>query len=143
MKNEVILRFCIWDFNDITHDEISQTLKINPFKIYIKGQKRNPRHSESMALVKKNGWIMDSTLDKHSSFEDQMNAILDIIEPKIELFRPICEKYFCEFSCAIIVRYDNNESTPSVHLDARYNRLIKELNIEFDIDLYCLPNRED
>jgi hypothetical protein len=30
-----------------------------------------------------------------------------------------------------------------VHLDARYNRLIKELNIEFDVDLYCLPNKED
>ena len=86
---------------------------------------------------------MSSGLDKYVSFEDQMNAMLDIIESKIELFRPFCEKYYCEFSCAIYIRYDNDESTPWLHLNARYNRLIKKLNIEFDVVLYCLPNKED
>jgi hypothetical protein len=137
MKNEVFLDFCIWGFEDITVDYITQTLGIQPTKVYIKGQKKNPKFT---AVAKQNGWRMDSGLGKYASFEDQMKTILDIIESKIDLFRPFCEKYYCEFSCAIFIRYDNNESTPSVHLDARYNRLIKELNIEFDVDLYCLPN---
>ncbi len=142
MKNEVVLRFCIWDYNDITHQEITNTLGIEPYKIYVKGQKKNPKNPEGSSLVKENGWLMDSALDHFASFEEQMNAMLYIIESKIDLFRPFCEKYYCEFSCAIFIRYDNEESTPSVHLNTRYNRLIKELNIEFDIDLYCLPNSE-
>jgi len=82
-------------------------------------------------------------LDKYASFESQLSALLDIIEAKIDLFRPLCEKYYCEFACGVFIRYDNDESTPSLHLDARYTRLVRELNIEFDIDLYCFSNSED
>ena|ERR1700733_252227 len=137
MQNEVILDFSISGFEDITPEEITERLKINPVKVYIKGQKKNPKFA---ALAKRNRWIMSSGLDKFSSFESQMKAMLDVIELKIDLFRPFCEKYFCEFACVIIIQYDNGESTPALHLDARYNRLIKELNIEFDVDLYCLFN---
>jgi len=140
MKNEVVLDFCIWGFEDITPDHITEALGIQPVKVYIKGQKTNPK---LVKVAKRNGWRMGSGLDKYASFEDQMKTMLDIIECKIELFRPFCEKYYCEFSCAIFIRYDNEESTPWVHLDSRYNRLIKDLNIEFDFDLYCLPNKED
>jgi hypothetical protein len=140
MKNEVYLDFIIADFEDITHEDITQTLNINPAWVHVKGQKRNPK----FAIISKNNvWSMSSGLDKYASFEDQMNAMLDVIESKIELFRPFCEKYYCEFSCAIYIRYDNEESTPWVHLNTRYNRLLKELNIEFDVDLYCLPNHEN
>jgi hypothetical protein len=139
MKNEVFLDFCIWNFEDVTHEEITQRLGIVPTRIYVKGQRIDPKFSR---ISKKNGWRMSSGLDKYASFADQMKAMLDIIEFKIDLFRPFCEKYYCEFSCAVYIRYDNGESTPWVHLDARYNRLVKELNIEFDVDLYCLPNIE-
>jgi len=82
---------------------------------------------------------MGSGLDKYSSFDDQMNSLLDIIESKIDLFKPLCERYYCEFSCGIFVYFDNGESTPWVHLDKRYNEISKALNIEFDVDLYVLP----
>jgi hypothetical protein len=138
MRNEVILDFCIWGFDDITADDITRILGIQPVKVYIKGQKKNPNFS---ALEKENGWRMTSPLEKYSSFEDQMNAMLDIIESKIDLYRPLCKKYYCEFSCAIFIYYDNDESTPSIHLNSRYNKLINELNVEFDIDIYCRPNK--
>lgn len=142
MKNEIHLNFTIADFEDITHDEITQKLGISPKKIYVKGTKKYPDSSVA-TLVRRNRWIMGSPLNEHSTFEDQMNALLDIIEPKIDLFKHFCEKYYCEFSCAIFIRYDNDESTPWLHLNTRYNKLIKELNIEFDLDLYCLTNKED
>ena len=126
MKNEVILDFCIWGFNDIAHDYITKKLGIQPIRLYVKGEPINPQLPKRVA--KKNGWRMGSGLDKYASFEDQMNAMLDIIESKIDLFRPFCENYYCEFSCAIYIRYDNGESTPWVYLDSRYSRLIKELN---------------
>ena len=98
MRNEVILDFCIWDFNDITSDDITRILGIQPVKVYLKGEKRNPQNPTSTVVIKKNGWRMRSTLDKYSTFEDQMNAMLDVIESKIDLFRPLCERYFAEFS---------------------------------------------
>lgn len=137
MKNEIILDFCIWEFEDITHDDITRMLGIQPIKVYIKGQKKSLKPSN---FTKQNGWRMGSTLDKYTSFEDQMNAMLDIIESKIDLFRLLSKKYYCEFSCALFIYYNNGESTPWVHLNSRYNRIIKELNIEFDVDIYCLPN---
>jgi hypothetical protein len=137
MKNEIFLSFIIGDFDDVGHDEITQKLGISPTKIYIKGQKSNPR---LLMIAKRNRWILDSGLDRYASFEDHINAMLNIIEPKADLFRPFCEKYHCEFSCAIYLRYGSEDSAPSVHLNSRYNRLIRELNIEFDVDLYCLPD---
>jgi hypothetical protein len=142
MKNEVYLDFTIADFDDIDHEEITRQLGISPKEIYVKGEKRNP-DSPVGTLIRRNRWIMGSSLNEHATFEDQMNALLDIIEPRIDLFRPFCDKYYCGFSCAIFIRYDNDEGTPWVHLDKRYNKLLKELDIEFDLDLYCLPNRED
>lgn len=86
---------------------------------------------------------MGAGLERYASFEAQMNALLDVIEARIDLFRPLCQKYYCEFACGVFIQFDNGESTPWIHLDARYNRLIKELNIEFDVDLYCSSNKEE
>lgn len=140
MKNEIKVSFCIWDFDDLTHDQISNTLGIMPDKIYVKGQKRNPNNPPGTAVFRQNGWLMRSSLGNYSSFEEQMNSLLDIIEPKIDVFKPLCEKYACEFSCAMFVYAGNDESTPSMHLDSRYNKIVKTLNIEFDLDLYCFSN---
>jgi len=138
-KNEIILSFGIFDFNDISHDEISEFLGIQPEKIRVKGEKKNPKNPDS-SLITKNIWSMGSGLDKYTNFDDQMDSLLSIIESKIDLFKVICSKYHCEISCAIFVYFDNGESAPWVHLDSRYNQLIKDLNIEFDVDLYVLRN---
>lgn len=134
-KNEVDLRFGIFDFEDISHADITNSLGIAPFYMRIKGELRNPRNLDS-PLWDKNSWHMKSGLDKYADFDDQMNAMLDIIEQKIDVFKPFCLKYYCEFSCAIFVFKDNGESTPWAHLDKRYNKLAAALNIEFDVDLY-------
>lgn len=142
MQNEIVVSFGIYDFNDISHDDISLLLGINPAFVTIKGEKRNPKNPNS-PLIKKNSWILGSGLDKYSSFEDQLTSLLDILENKLADFKTLCGRCYCEISCALFVYTDNEESTPWVHLDARYNRIIKELNIEFDIDLYIFPNDKE
>ncbi|QHS54488.1 DUF4279 domain-containing protein [Mucilaginibacter sp. 14171R-50] len=133
--NEVDLRLIIIDFEDITHDDITLMTGVKPTYIRTKGQPRNPKQVDS-PLWPNNLWSMNSGLGVHASFEDQMNRLLDIIENNIEVFNNLCSKYYCEFACALMVYKDNGESTPSVHLDERYNQVVKTLNIEFDIDLY-------
>lgn len=143
MKHQIYLDFVIADFEDVSHEEISKILGIRPYKTYMIGQKKNPNSSSpDPALVKRNRWVLRSLLDEYSSFENHMNALLEIIEPKVNLLKPFCEKYRCEFNCAIYLRYENGESMPSVYLGSRYNSLIKELNICFDVDIYCFPNDE-
>ena len=56
MNNEIILRLGIWDFNDISHKEISNSLSVEPTKEYFKGQKRSKNVS---AISKKNGWLFN------------------------------------------------------------------------------------
>jgi hypothetical protein len=136
-KNSLVLCFAIWDFEDISHATISEKLDLVPEKILVKGEKRNPRNlNPDSPQIKNNGWLLGSGLDEYSSFEDQMNNLLNMLEPKIDVLEELCQKYACEFSCALFVYKENGESTPSVHLDGRYNNFIKQLNIEFDLDLY-------
>lgn len=71
-----------------------------------------------------------------------MESLLDIIESNIDRFKILCDRYYCEFSCALFVYAGNDESTPWVHLNSRYNELVKTLNVEFDVDLYVFPNEE-
>ena len=141
-KNEIHLGFSIYGFNDITHEEITKLLGIQPSHQRIKGQIKNPKNPNS-PLIEVNKWTMDSGLDRYSDFDSQLSKLLNVIESKIDLFKPICQKYQCEFSCGLFVYYNNGESTPWVHLDSRYNNVIRELNIEFDVDLYVLPNEND
>jgi hypothetical protein len=134
-KNEVDLGFGIFDFDDISHDDITQQMGIEPCYQRIKGEKRNPRNPNS-PLWDNNSWHMKSGLDKDADFDKQMSAMLDIIEQKLDVLKPLCAKYYTEFSCALFVYRDNGESTPSVHLNNRYNKIASTLNIEFDVDLY-------
>lgn len=143
MKNEVVLEFKIVGFEDVSHEYISKITGVNPAKVFIKGQKRNPSNPNGKALHKNNIWVINASLGKYASFDDQLNTLLEIIESKIEIFKIFSIKYYCEFSCALFIYSNGEESTPWLHLNSRYNRLIKELNIEFDVDIYCMTNNEN
>ncbi|CVK16193.1 protein of unknown function (DUF4279) [Apibacter mensalis] len=139
--NELYFEFFIWGYDDITHEDITKLLNINPTMIYIKGKPMNPKMK---ILAKKNGWRIDNPLDNKSLFEDQLNAMLDLLEPKIEILQMLSKKYGCEyeFSLALFI-YNRKESTPWVHLTPRYNEFIRQIEVEFDLDLYCPPDDEE
>ncbi|MCO6565440.1 MAG: DUF4279 domain-containing protein [Apibacter sp.] len=139
--NELYFEFIIRGYNDITHEDITRMLNIKPSKIYIKGKPMNPKMK---ILAKKNGWRIDNPLANKSLFEDQLNAMLDLLEPKIEILQMLSKKYGCEyeFSLAIFI-YNRKESTPWVHLTPRYNEFIRQIEVEFDLDLYCPPDDEE
>lgn len=134
-KNEIFLDFRICDFNDITHEQISKIIELEPTFILKKGTKKYPDNTESTVTFKENVWIYRIDISGENSFEIQLTSLLNIIEPRINLLKPLCEKYYSEFSCAVFIN-NNEESTPSIFLDRNYNTIIKELNSEFDLDLY-------
>jgi len=138
-KNRIVLDIGIWDFEGISHDEITETIGVSPIKKHVKGERINPKFSP---IAKKNGCIMTAPCSEYDSFKVQMEALLDLIELKKEAFRALTSKYYCEFSCALYIYTDNEESTPWVHLDSRYYEVTKELKIEFDIDIILLSNTQ-
>lgn len=134
MENYLKLRFCIWDFNDISHENISQKLNLIPTKIYIKNELIYPDVDRKS---KENGWIYEisTTTDNCNNFEEQLNLLLDVLEPRIIQIKEFSNMYYCEFSCAIFL-FSEEESTPWIHFDKRYNEFIKNTDVEFDFDIY-------
>lgn len=133
--------FCIWDFEDISPEQLTEIIGLQPVKTYIKGQTKSTNPNFHGYLAKESGWIIDSGCSEDSSFEEHMNALCVILESKLEVLKSICQKYSCEIKCTPTVYSGTEESTPSIHLDQRYNNLVKELNIEFDLDLYCYDGK--
>jgi hypothetical protein len=43
IRNDLSLRFSIWDFEDITCDEITESLNLKPLKTYRKGIRINEK----------------------------------------------------------------------------------------------------
>lgn len=136
-KNRIYLDFRICNFEDISHNEITEMIGINPVKMHIKGERINPNFSR---IAKRNIWIMASPFDEYVSFEEKLNAMLDIIELKKDVFKRLSSKYYCELICTLYIYTDNEESTPSVHLDSRYNSVMKDFNIEFDVDIILVSD---
>lgn len=126
----------------MTHEEITEMVGIKPTEVFVKGARIPKARSES-AVYKFNAWFLEAGLDKYADFEQQMNSLLDILEPKQAFLKPLSEKYKCAFSCMAKIYYDNGESTPSIHLDDRYNRFVNNVKADFDVDLYTPPNREE
>lgn len=139
MKNEIVLRFCIWDFEDQTPDQITNLLQISPSKVFIKGERKNPKFAP---IAEANSWFLNASAGKYAPFEDQMRWLVGIMEAKTEIFRSLSEKYYCEFSCAFYIYIGNGESTPSVHLEPYAIEFLNRLKVEFDIDILLLENKD-
>lgn len=82
MQHEIILRFGIWGFDDVTHEDIALTMNIKPHKIYVKGERKNPKAS---ALAKENGWLFEITTDRQEPFESQFKNLLQILESRADV----------------------------------------------------------
>lgn len=52
MKHDLNLRFCIWQYEDITHQEITNELGLTPSWTFVKGEVVN---SKVTRLAKNNG----------------------------------------------------------------------------------------
>ena len=63
IKNDLSLRFCIWDFEEITETEITKTLNLKPLKVYVRGNQVNENISKIWDMVN------TSTLSNHDKYK--------------------------------------------------------------------------
>jgi hypothetical protein len=126
----------ISDFEDITHAQITDLLGVKPSRIYIKGQPFNPNFG-SVAL--RNRWLLYAyeAAEPRPVFENQFDALLTLVMPRMAAFQDLCHRYTSVVGCAVKIYFGNGESTPSVHLERRHVEMLEALTAEFDVDIYC------
>ncbi|UOQ97346.1 DUF4279 domain-containing protein [Hymenobacter sp. 5317J-9] len=139
MKNEIDVRLCFWEFEDLPPEAITEMLGVEPTKVMRQGEPRGPK---GLRVWPYNGWVWEASADKSVPFEDQCTTVLDLLVAHRDAVLSFCHRCTPELSCALRVYVDNGESTPSVHLNTRYHALASEFNLSFDLDLYCMPNGE-
>lgn len=126
----------IADF-ECSPEELTNIIGISPTRTWRQGDLVTPRTAHR---YKENGWELSSGVSQHESFDNHVNALLDIIEPKIDAFIEIGSKYFATLSCAIYM-YDNSEnSLPWPHFTKRSMAVLHHIGAEVDFDLYILPS---
>ncbi|VTR43297.1 Uncharacterised protein [Sphingobacterium thalpophilum] len=136
---ELNLSFAIWDFENNTHDVITNDLGLSPSKIFVKGERISPKISK---IRKRNAWIYGPSYGNTEDFETQLNKLLDVLEPRIPILKEYSKKYPCDFSLAYFCSALGYKP-PLIHLGKRYHDFIREVDAEFDLDLYYSPLDEE
>ena len=135
-KHEIILYLRIMEF-DCDPDEITSALGVMPSKVWRKGELMN---DYSPRIYKRNGWRIDSGVDRYRDFNDHLQALFDIIEPNVEAFKAVCSQYYTDLSCAVYMYHSEEESSiPWIHFDKRATRILGMIGAEIDFDMYTLP----
>lgn len=134
-SNEINLSFSIRGYTDISHVDISKSLELKPYRVYIQGE---PISRNSPKKAKRNAWVLGTSYGNKDSFEVQLERILDVLEPKVSVLKKYSQKYECEFSCAIFI-YDDQKSDEIMVFNRRYNDFVKNVVVSFDFDIYYPP----
>lgn len=133
-KVEVFLE--ISGFEDVSHTDITQLLGLEPNRVYVKGQPRNPQGG---SLARTNRWLLYGYSPERPRllFEDQVDALISLVMPRLTAFQALCHRYTCVLRCGVMSYCENGESTPAVHLERRHVELLEALTADFDVDIYC------
>ena len=134
-RNQIEVRLEISHFDDITHEEISRRLGLQPSRIYVKGQPRSPLLSQRSP---ENRWLFNlyDAAQPRPIIEQQLDALSRLVDANPSAFISLCTTYTCGVFCIVTIYKDLNESTPAVYLEERHVRLLNTLSALFDVDIY-------
>jgi len=122
----------VFDFGD---DEAAVTalLGLEPTEAYSRGDVCTlPSGVEYQR--RKSAWRLDSPLPRTAHVDDQIEALLCLIEPHAEAIREAASRYSVGICCAIYYV----DQTPGIHLAERTVRRLGSLGLSVDFDLYFL-----
>lgn len=113
-------------------EEITTITGIQPTRIGRKGELIGKTIMRREAYC----WELESKLPKEKPLMEHVKYLLSIIEPSVELFKPITARYYTELACAVYL--SESESLPEIHFDSDLIKRLAELNVSIDIDLYII-----
>jgi len=134
-KYEIIVDLNITDFT-CDPRELTEALGVQPTRAWRKGELKNPR---AIVRHEENGWELSSGAGSHKSFEQHTEALLGIIEPALDKFTEVCNRYDTRLLVVASMYYDNEERLPWLGFNRRAMRIFTQIGAAVDFDLYVLP----
>ena len=134
--NHVEAYLDIFDFEDLTHEQISEMLGLQPSRIHVKGQRHNPNFGR---LAPRNRWMLQMYTKEGPwlNIEEQLDELLALVTLRRVAFQQLAAHCKFAIKCAVKVYVQHNESTPAVFLEHRHVELLTFLQATFDVDIYC------
>ncbi len=113
---------------------VTRLIGMKPTSIGIPGQP-NAQFPKMIHRVHK--WQLYSPLDSSAHIERHFEALLHLIESHKEAIKAATELWSSGLNAAV---YYHQDFTPGIHLSAKTLKLVADMNLSIDLDLYFLPN---
>lgn len=130
------IAFCIYEF-EFSPDKVTELLQMTPTEVRVKGEYRTVGKLQLKIPNKENGWILKSNLLLTDSVESHLKHLLKKIKEHKQAVVGLTSNYYAEFACGLYF----HEINPGIHLDCSLLREISDLNINLDLDMYCLSDK--
>ena len=127
MRPKVYVSLIIVD-EKMDPSEITRLPGIEPYRIWHNGEIR----PKTNILEKESGWELKSPLPPEITVIEHVSSLLSAIEHSIPRLKEFTLKHKALLACAIYFQ----DELPEIHLDAGTTRLLADLNLALDVDLY-------
>ena len=134
--DEIHVFLSILDFDPAPPARVTELLGMEPTAAWTKGD-AVPGLPRTRRLH--SAWRIESPLPRTATFEDQLQALLDILETRAGQVRAAAELYGAQITCAA---YFDGVNT-GFGLSAGDVARIAALGVSMDFDLYRLPEHRD
>jgi hypothetical protein len=133
--DQIHIYLSISGFEPAPPAQITALVGLEPTAAWTDGD-RVPGHSR--ARRPGSAWRIQSPLPRTASFQDQIQALLEILESRANQVRAAADRYHAQISCAGYFASFN----PGFGLSAGHVARIAALGLSMDFDLYCLPEED-
>jgi len=119
-------------------EELTNRIGLEPTQSGIKGQiwRLAAKPVEIVRTWPHNHWEYRVTKNESKSISDQIDEFVDeVLLPRIEPLKEIISSCEAELS---VVQYYYTGCNPGLHFGNRRLKLISDIGLELDIDIYCL-----
>ena len=112
-------------------EEITSVLSISPTKTWVEGEKRVP---QATITHKENGWCHELETDELEKFPTLVDKLINMLKEKKENFLKLPGGTYLELRCRLFL----NEHAPEFHLDSKTIKILDEIGVELDLDIYIV-----
>ena len=138
-KNHIEIKF--FDF-EVSHDEITRRLNLQPTNFWVKGDKYlvGPADMRTEKNRNKNYWGHEVKTESNDWVGELANKFIDeIVVPRTKMIKELTDEYHGEFS---VVQYMYDGCNPGLYFDKRQIKILNDCGLELNIDIYVLSDVE-
>jgi len=118
---------------------VTALLQLEPSDVIIPDSRMPGPPGTGGVTWKHERWVLASPAGTRATIEDQLKALLPILESRRDAIIEASQRFEIGLMCAAYFR----ETNPGFHFDASLMARIASLQLDLDFDLYCLGEPND